>query len=405
MTINPVSKDVFIEQLHKAENSGSFSRKAVSAFYDWMYGNEDGYVQTCAFLMPTSDGEEDIPTKQNAFNHTDSKEEFIDFCNEYSGLWRYQVYSGVNTMPDKPEYGRGKIEHIDTVNTLTLDIETEREPHTGAPKEQVWWSYKYALAQAKFINDQFGVWPMVVMSENGIHLHYKTDLPVEDELLHNKQHRYTKYITKMAMDNKYVEAIEDNAPDSVTFSPDDVSDVPRVMKVPGTLGIKSENGRLCGIIHKPSKQEAGCITTRDIDGDNVPEFEESSSNNSSSGTDYNVALKSDAGQLSDSVKRALKKRGADDELLRSFWQGKTLTYESRSHAEFAFIKKLLGYGFDQNEIQDILEASGMSKWSEEDNHYRRHTLQNAIEQFDGSVKADSETSSLSFRRLGAPSKE
>lgn len=401
MTISPISRAKFVEQLKKSENHGSFSESNVSSFYQWMFGDQEGYAQVCAFLMPHSSSEEgEVPSGQDAYAHTNNEQEFIDFCYEYSGTWRYQVYAGVNTLPEEPDYGRGKLDHIDAVNTFTLDIETERESHTGASHEAIWWSYKYALAQAKYINTLIDVWPMVVMSENGIHLHYKADLPIHDDLLYKRQHRCTKYLTQLAMDNKYVNTVKEQAPDHIEFSPDDVSDVPRVMKVPGTLGIKSDSGRLCGIVHKPSKEDRGCITLEDFDMEEVPEFENSNvDTNQSSNNDEDVKLESNPESVDDKVKQMVKRHCKSDDLFRAFIQGKTLTYDSRSHAEFAFIKKMLSKGYDVQQIQQVMHASKMSKWDEESDHYRQHTLENALEEFDGTVRVDSTASSMSFRTV------
>lgn len=394
MTLSPINKDEFLKGLEKSENAGSFSRKAAESFFEWMYGNESGYVQVCAFPVPTKD-EEKVPRSANKFEHVETKEQFVNVCSEYSGLWRYQVYSGVNTLSQVPKYGRGKLDHIDTVNTVTLDIETKKEPYTGAPKEHVWWSYQYALAQAKYINEWLGVWPMVVMSENGIHLHYKANFPVGDGLLHNRQHIYSKYITERAMDNKYVNHIKDIAPNNVQFDADDVSDVPRVMKVPGTLGIKSKKGRLCGIIHQPNIANVSAIEITDIDRNNIPNY----TKNTSESDEIKVSLDPESSKLNSEVKQMVKNHIKDDDLFAALWKGKTLTYKSRSDAEFAFIQKLLSKGYTQKQIQQVMQHSGMSKWSEEGEHYKRKTLERSLEEFDGQVTKDSSNSSLSFRSV------
>lgn len=394
MSLSPLSKDTFLKQLQKAEKVGEFSENAVRSFYEWMYTHQEGYVQTCAFPVPTED-DWDIEGSVNNFDHSETQDEFVDFCDEHSGLWRYQVYAGVNTLANKPEVGRGRKSDIDHVGILSLDIETKRESYSGAPQEHVWWSYKYALAQAKYIHTEYGVWPMVVMSENGIHLHYHVDFPVEDELLTGKQHRYSKWVTEQAMDNKYVETVERNAPEDVTFAPDDVSDLPRVMKVPGTLGIKSDNGRLCGIIHKPSVSQAGCISASQIDDDNVPEYE----TNTSGIAEKTVSLDPEPSKLDTDMKRRIADLCSDDDLFRAFWNGKTLTYDSRSDAEFAFIKKMLSLGFDQSEIQQTIAMSGMAKWDEEGQHYKEKTMTRAMEEFDGETTKGRSNGSLNFRRV------
>lgn len=398
MVIKPLDKEQFTEQLEKSENYGVFSEATARTFYDWMYTEENGYVQSCAFLIPNG-SDSNLPDGQDAYVHALNEDSFIDFCSEYSGLWRYQVYAGVNTLPEKPEYGRGTKEHIEQVNTFTLDIETKRKPHTGASHEAIWWSYKYALAQVKYFNELLDVWPMVVMSENGIHLHYKADLPVEDRLLHKKQHRVTKFLTKLAMNNDYVNKIKQQAPERIEFSPDDVSDVPRVMKVPGTLGIKSEANRLCAIIHKPSKSNCGSIGMDILDDYYIPEFTNGGS--SESNTPNKVELEATHSDLDNDLQKRINDHCKEDRLFEALWSGDTSLYDNdRSQAEFAFIKKLLSLGYSQKQIQQVMSASGMSKWDEEPDHYKRKTLTSALEEFDGTVKADRHTSSISLRTVG-----
>jgi len=394
MTIQPLDRETFLKQLEKAEEAGEFSEKATREFYRWMYSDQNGYVQASAFPVPTEDGL-NIEGSVNNFEHCETEDEFVSFCKEHSGLWRYQVYAGVNTLAEEPEVGRGKKSHIDQVNTLSLDIETKKPSYSGAPKEHVWWSYQYALAQAKYLHTQYDVWPMVVMSENGIHLHYKVKFPVSDELLTGKQHRYTKWLTEQAMNNKYVDTIKAKAPDGVTFAPDDVSDLPRVMKVPGTRGIKSDMGRLCGIIHKPTLSEAGLVATVDINPDDVPGYEK----NTSKTGQKTVSLDAEPSELDTDLKRRVAYLCSDDDLFKAFWDGKTLTYNSRSDAEFAFIKKMLSVGLDQTEIQQIMSLSGMAKWNEEGDHYKEKTLTRAMEEFDGETTKDRSNGSLNFRRV------
>jgi hypothetical protein len=389
----PVSKDVFMSQMERAESDISYHEETVRSFWDWMYRYTPGVVQVCSFPVPAKDQKQD-DVGDGKWVHCDSYEEFEDFCSTHSDLWRYHVYSGVNTLSSTPEYGRGTMKHIDTVDHLSFDIETKRESYGGASKEEVWWTYRYALAQIKFMKEEYDVLPLVVMSENGIHLHYKANFENTKDTITGKQHIKSKYITHKAMQSEYVNYIKDNAPPHVDFDQDDVSDLPRVMKVPGTRGIKSQTGRLCAIIHQPSLKECGHIRSQDVNVDESFIENTNSKPNSESSSDESVPV-SYSGIDADTqhhVKVLLTK----DESMRQFWSGDTSGYDSRSEAEFAFILKLMRHDFSVEQIVNVMWSSGMSKWNEEDESYRQSTLSNAADWFDGNVVRDSINGSFEF---------
>lgn len=402
--IQPLDRDTFMTQMDRAENAGDISLGAVKRFWDWMYSDSNGAVQVCAFPVPTEDKSPD-EMGSGHWIHAKTYDEFKDFCQTYSGMWRYHVYAGVNTLNDVPENGRGSTEHIHTVNHVSFDIETERESYGGADKEEVWWCYKYALAQAKFIHEEytstggkFQFWPMIVMSENGIHMHYKADFHAKEELIKGKSHIHTKYITHQAMDCKYAKRIEEKAPDYIEFGQDDVSDIPRVMKVPGTRGIKSENGRLCGIIHLPPKDEVDWFFDEDVDvpQDFIEETEEETTDDEEKVESVEVTPEDASTDVLTRVKSLCKK----EPLFRRLFEGDISDYDSRSEAEFAFVMKMLNHSFESEEINQIMWASGMSKWNEESDHYRERTIQKALERFDGNTVKDSTNGSFSFSRHG-----
>jgi len=161
------------------------------------------------------------------------------------------------------------------------------------------------------------------------------------------------------------------------------------------LGIKSQKGRLCGIIHGAKHSECGVITEDQIDDNELPDFGSSSK----SEPQETVSLEPTPEKLNADLKAEIQEACNEDQLFKAFWLGKTLTYDSRSHAEFAFIKKLLSMGFTQSEIQQVMEMSGMTKWSEERDHYKEKTLTRAMEEFDGEVTLNRDRGSFSFRRV------
>lgn len=383
-----------MDLMDRSENVGNFSQPRVEQFYDWALDRQEGTPQVCAFPVPTDDN--NSIREQSKYCHPETKQEFIDFCKEHSGLWRYQLYAGVNTNSTVPDWGRGTIDTIDRVNILPFDIETQRGSYKGSKKTDVYWSYAYGIAITKYIGEKYSAWPMVVMSENGIHLHYRVDFDINDDLLYNKQHKYSKFLTHEAWNSDYVEKVKEKAPKDIKFSPDDVSDPPRVMKVPGTKGIKSNNGRLCGIIHAPNESESGEITEDDLNTDHVERFielvEEEQNKNEHS-------LNPKKYELHDNLEEKIDHLCSVDSVFKALWNGKTLHYDSRSEAEMAFVLKMMGRGIHPDEVPDVMSKSGMSKWNQDTDHYRERTLENAMSQFDGNMTKDSTDSVLDFNTV------
>lgn len=391
-----LDEKTFMKKMEKSENISGYSEYAMRRFWDWMFKDESGIVQTCVFPIPP-EGKDQSDMGNGQWKHVMNFTEFKNFCSSYSDVWQYQVYAGINTLDTIPDSGRGSIDHIDRVNNISLDIETERESYKGATKEEVWWCYGLALSEAKFLWDRYRVYPMVVMSENGIHLHYKADLEVTDEFLIGKQHVISKYLTYVALESPYIDKLEEFKPDSVNFDQDDVSDVPRVMKVPGTRGIKSEPGRMCGIIHCPSKEDAGVITEDTVDVI-MEEMEDMFGGREEEEEKLSISV-ADSSPLDGETETRVKSLAKNDPSFRKYWTGEIEDYKSRSEAEFAFVLKLLNHGFSVDEIVSIMFASGMSKWDEESNNYRRRTIKKAKSEFDGNVTKDSTNGSYSFSRV------
>lgn len=391
--MQPLDKQQFMSGMELSESKEGSSKSTIKRFWDWMYADLDGHIQVCAFGNPVEKEEETI-TPGSKWKHVNTFGDFETFCSANSGLWTYQVYSGVNALARNPTDGRGGLDEIDRVNHVTFDLETSREAYAGATKREVWWVYQLALRQMRFMYEEYDVLPLVVMSENGIHLHYKADFPITDDLLYNKQHSYSKYITHQAMNCDYVKELKEELPDDIQFGQDDVSDPARVMKVPGTMGQKSDSGRMCAIIHEPPHDEAGTIHTSDV---TVPkavamEYEKNEKNTVSA----KKAAKVKDVDLNDTVEKRLENVKKADPKFRALFNGNLTNYESRSEAEYALIIKMLSHSFSPGVVPQLMWESGMSKWDEEDDHYREKTIESALSYFDGTSYADSTTSSLDF---------
>jgi hypothetical protein len=199
------------------------------------------------------------------------------------------------------------------------------------------------------------------------------------------------------MDNRYVSKIEEMLPEHITVDQDDISDPARVMKVPGTKGIKSDSGRLCGIIHEPTLSHAGTIdgANLDVSQSDIDEITEDVSGTTGKNNNPKL-LQTNPEDLESETIRKVKRLAKNNDTFSRYWKGNIAEYNSRSEAEFAFIIKMLNHSFTKQQIIEVMWASGMSKWEEESDNYRDRTVERAIQYFDGTVVKDSKDGSFSF---------
>jgi hypothetical protein len=140
-----------------------------------------------------------------------SETDFVDICRKWSG--KRQIYAGLNPRKTKS----GKTVDISRVIGIPFDVDTIRPKNTAATNEE--------LTQSKERVNDLITWmqttqynqPLISMSGNGFHVVLKVNIPVTDDL------------------SEKLEAFFHEAP---TKGLDSIFDLPRIIKVPGTLSIK-----------------------------------------------------------------------------------------------------------------------------------------------------------------------
>ncbi len=155
----------------------------------------------------------------------EKKKDFIDSCEACNGEWN--VYVGINERKD----GGKEKDDVVSVKTLVIDIDPVRETNTAATEQELEKAKEVAFnIEQDFVNEGF-IRPAKGMSGNGIQLWFcfpKIEITTEnrDEI----EGKIKKFIFKIQ--NKY---------NTKEAKIDQIGDLPRIIKVMGTLSIKGEN--------------------------------------------------------------------------------------------------------------------------------------------------------------------
>lgn len=297
----------------------------------------------------------------------ETKEEFLNFCEEYDG--EANVYVGVNPRSSKGGSG----ENIDKITTIPIDIDaitpwekTEKKEHKAATDEEL---TKAKKAAKKIITDfeEMGfVKPLKIMSGNGVQLWYRIP-EVDKEENPEFEEKVKEFIRKLK--KRYTHKYRDDNKENENFCPgvdiDQVGDAARIMKVAGTKSVKgldtSERPmRRAKIIGEPDYVKDGdlCDFIKDLE---VTKEE-----------DRELELGNE-----EDLEYWRKMNPKLDDLLNGDWADQG--YESRSEAEFTTILLLLKYGFNEESIEAIMsDECDIGKWNTESDNYRGRTINNAM---------------------------
>jgi len=195
-----------------------FNEVDVRAFYQWLGHSKGELTEIRAIPWPTG------PVIQK---FVQTEEEFVEICKKHSG--KKQVYVGLN--PRKRQ--SGSKEDIARVVAVPFDVDAKRYNINATEKEleklQKQSATEEELADAKkrmvnivsWMRKQGFQQPFVSMSGNGFHVIQKVNLPKDGNL----SDRLETYFHQV-----------DNVVPEVTL--DSIFDLPRIIKVPGTLSIK-----------------------------------------------------------------------------------------------------------------------------------------------------------------------
>lgn len=200
----------------------AFNEADARAFYKWLRHRKGEYTEIRAieWIDPEIG-------KGNATTYfVTNEDDFITVCKQLNG--QTQVYAGINPRCRKPKKG-GSTEDIKRVTGFPFDIDGPTANH----KKQASNTLEITLAEqwkndlVKEIKQQFEIEPYIDFSGNG----YRVCLPVEIDVtthpdIANKNNLFfNEYKEKLKLPSGF----------------DNISDLPRIIKVPGVWSIKGKN--------------------------------------------------------------------------------------------------------------------------------------------------------------------
>jgi len=330
-------KEEKVKTVRGYEEVKELDEATVKRFYEFL--SHDGFTE-----LRLIDPEKKKQPKQ-FFVGTEN--EFLDICKKYNGV--YNIYAGINQRKIKS----GKKEDINNVKTIVIDIDAVRDKNQGASD--------YELEMAENVADEIitdciakGIRkPIKAMSGNGFHLYFSIpEIKIDEFNRDNVEERIKMFNRKISekYSNEYATI-------------DNIGDLPRIIKVAGTLSIKGESTeerphRYSFVYDEFKRDEDGKLLDY-IKGLNPKE----------------VKKKPLAPAEHPNLSNLLEK----DEKLKTLYTGNWHEYPSRSEAELALLCKLVFYGFPEGEINSIMSSCGIGKWQESQDSYRKLTLQKAYQ--------------------------
>ena len=279
----------------------------------------------------------------------DNLEDFLKICEKFSG--KYNIYVGINERNSKA----GKSENVGKLSIIPLDIDPIRPKGTASTKEELKLAHQKMEEIRNLLKERFNCEPFITMSGNGYHLYIKVPSIPLDEF--NRESIQAKLKT-------FIHEIQSRFNDGKVRI-DSTFDLPRVMKVPGTLSVKGDNTkerpwRICRVVKANAKP---CQKIREYLAQiKVEDIKEEFAFGTKTMDDFKALLEKDQ-KFKDLFEGKWRKHG----------------FPTRSEAEQSLLTKLVSYGFSEDAIHVIMSQSKIGKWQEKTEAYRRMSINKAVE--------------------------
>jgi hypothetical protein len=277
----------------------------------------------------------------------DNLADFLAVCEKWDG--KANIYVGVNERFTK----EGKAENVGRLQIIPLDIDPVRPKGQASTDAELEIARQKMLEIKSWLKEKFDCSPFITMSGNGYHILVKIpSYPLDD-------------LNRPAIQEKveaFIHEIQEKFNDQKIHI-DSTFDLPRVMKVPGTMSVKGDNTaerpwRMCKII------EANDLPCANITA-HLAELK---------------AEKAGAFELGTKTQAEFDAILEKDKKLRDLFEGKLKKYnfQSRSEAEQSLLTKLVSYGFTEEAINAIMGQCKIGKWQEKTDAYHRTSIENAV---------------------------
>jgi hypothetical protein len=288
-----------------------------------------------------------------AFVH--GEEEFVQVCKKHNGLCN--IYAGVNER--KP--GGTRAEDVVCVHVIPFDVDALRPKNEASTEEELQRARSIAHRMMDYFRSE-GKNPYLAMSGNGFQLWFRVSIPIDDEI---------RFKVQEVIQDLQKQVMEEFSNDKVKI--DNVGDLPRIIKVIGTLSIKGSNTK-----ERPRRVSRWEEPPTHFE----PDLKWSKKVYESALTTYKDEAEPEAieGQAGLSKERLrnhveqLDQKGKD--LFQGAWQ--KYGFQSRSEGEQSLAVKLAILGMTETEAWAVMEQSQIGKWKEEGDAYKRLTLAKAF---------------------------
>ena len=186
----------------------SFNEGDARKFYKWLGHKPSEYTEIRIIPWPPGLA----PVIQRWVQNEDA---FIELCREWSG--KRQCYVGIN--PRKRE--GGEAEDVARVVGIPFDVDSDHPVKEAATDQEVAKAKQRTIELNSFLRTQGYKAPLIIMSGNGFHVLQKIDIPVDEDL-------------PSKLESYFHEAVPNEDLDSIF-------DLPRIIKIPGTMSVKGPN--------------------------------------------------------------------------------------------------------------------------------------------------------------------
>jgi len=287
-------------------------------------------------------------------------EDFTAFCRQWNG--KRHVYAGVNPRSRK---GGGRKEDITRVVGIPFDIDAQRAPgheKDAATDAEIEEARRNQLNKLlNFIRQKGFNQPYVDFSGNGYRVIQRVDISIEN---------HDEIAGKLEL---YFKEVKIEVPEL-----DSIFDLPRIIKVPGTMSIKGHNTeerphRVARIetlgSAEPDEKLAKHILSLQ------PQLEKPM-----------PASQPRGGAHLEETLRKLEVALQNEDIAALYngdWEklGEGKKKWTRSEAEFTLIYRLFFYGITKDEIRRVMNNCKIGKWQQEGESYRRKTVKKAYKAY------------------------
>jgi len=352
------------------ENKETFNEGDVRKFYTLLAHDNETEIRLI-------DPHEKEHPKSIFVNNVD---EFLDQCSQHNG--RYNVYAGIN---ERKHFGTMKADVLG-VKTVVVDIDPTR-PDMKQPstKEEL----GHALESGKQIQDflltSFKIISFSAMSGNGVQIYIpirRIDLSDEKdnrEPIENFIKAFHRWLAQ-----KF---------NSDHIKIDNIGDLPRIIKVIGTISIKGKDTE-----ERPHRRSywIDSFETRFENDDNKTVF--NTAYNALEGNSKKETVKQTIFSLKKHPKYSIiflydynkmKRIKSEDRSLIKMLEAKDDSgYESTSEKEFAMVIRFHRFGLSLKEVDEIMTAFGSDKWIHSPQQYKDMTYAKTKEIVENELSVD-----------------